>query len=48
MVEHSKCKTCKKVQHVSLLKKNPEGDGWLCVDVEKCKMNAANRKPEKS
>lgn len=38
IVEHKKCKRCKKVQHVSLLKENEAGEGVVCLDLNLCEI----------
>jgi hypothetical protein len=41
-VDHSKCKKCTKVLHISKLKKNPDGVGMVCIDEELCKNPKSN------
>ncbi|UUA74676.1 hypothetical protein [Cellvibrio sp. QJXJ] len=45
-VDHSKCKNCQKVQHVSKLKQNPDPDivGMVCIDEELCKKEQSSQK----
>jgi len=37
LVEHSKCKKCQNVQHISFLEEHENGVGKVCIDVGACK-----------
>lgn len=46
-VEHSKCKKCGKILHVSELKKDtPSGDDMVCVDTNACKKSNQESSPD--
>lgn len=46
IVQHSRCKKCKKIKHVSELKDNLEGVGMVCLDDVSCKKEQGkNEKP---
>ncbi len=47
IVEHSKCKNCSKVRHLSELKDNPSGIGMVCLDDEACKKEQSKAKAKK-
>jgi hypothetical protein len=44
IVNHSKCKKCKKVRYVSELKDNPSGVGMICLDDVSCKKEQSKNK----
>ena len=48
IVDHSKCKRCAKIRHLSELKDNPTGVGMVCIDSETCEKQQSNHKSTES